>query len=140
MWVIDRLALRVGGEKNENEADTVGCCSLRREHITFISRDIDTEPMNYDDEKPPKKTASETLKNSAETLKNYEIELEFLGKDSMLYKQTINLQTYGIIGIKIYNRFKLFCRNKQPSDDIFDSLTPTDLNKHLNSILPGIYI
>lgn len=30
MWVIDRLALRVGGEKDtEEEADTVGCCSLR---------------------------------------------------------------------------------------------------------------
>jgi len=36
MWVIDRLALRVGGEKDtEEEADTVGCCSLRVEHITF---------------------------------------------------------------------------------------------------------
>jgi len=30
MWVIDRLALRVGGEKDTSEeADTVGCCSLR---------------------------------------------------------------------------------------------------------------
>ncbi|RYH31080.1 hypothetical protein EON65_03495 [archaeon] len=29
MWVIDVLALRVGGEKGEDEADTVGCCSLR---------------------------------------------------------------------------------------------------------------
>ena len=33
MWVIDRLALRVGNEKGEDEADTVGCCSLRVEHI-----------------------------------------------------------------------------------------------------------
>ena len=37
MWIIDRLALRVGGEKDEDEADTVGCCSLRAEHITFPS-------------------------------------------------------------------------------------------------------
>ena len=35
MWVIDRLALRVGGEKGEDEADTVGCCSLRKEHLRF---------------------------------------------------------------------------------------------------------
>ena len=35
MWVIDILALRVGGEKGEDEADTVGCCSLRAEHITM---------------------------------------------------------------------------------------------------------
>ena len=32
--MIDRLALRVGNEKDEDEADTVGCCSLRVEHIT----------------------------------------------------------------------------------------------------------
>jgi len=34
-YFIDKLALRVGGEKDtEEEADTVGCCSLRVEHIT----------------------------------------------------------------------------------------------------------
>jgi len=33
-YFIDRLALRVGGEKDtEEEADTVGCCSLRVEHM-----------------------------------------------------------------------------------------------------------
>lgn len=32
--IIDLLALRVGNEKDSNEeADTVGCCSLRAEHI-----------------------------------------------------------------------------------------------------------
>ena len=34
MYFIDRLALRAGNEKGEDEADTVGCCSLRYEHIT----------------------------------------------------------------------------------------------------------
>lgn len=30
IYLIDKLALRVGGEKDtENTADTVGCCSLR---------------------------------------------------------------------------------------------------------------
>lgn len=33
MYLIDRLALRAGNEKGEDEADTVGCCSLRYEHI-----------------------------------------------------------------------------------------------------------
>lgn len=65
MWVIDRLALRVGGEKDtDEEADTVGCCSLRVEHLHF-------DPNNEGDD-------------------NLEIELEFLGKDSMLFKQTID--------------------------------------------------
>ena len=65
MWVIDRLALRVGGEKDtEEEADTVGCCSLRVEHLHF----------------DPNSEGGDSM----------EIELEFLGKDSMLYKQTID--------------------------------------------------
>jgi DNA topoisomerase-1 len=35
-YFIDRLALRVGGEKDTDEsADTVGCCSLRVEHMTL---------------------------------------------------------------------------------------------------------
>jgi DNA topoisomerase-1 len=65
MWVIDQLALRLDGEKDmEEEADTVGCCSLRVEHLKF-------DP-------------------NQERGDNREIELEFLGKDSMLFKQTIN--------------------------------------------------
>lgn len=36
MYLIDKLALRAGNEKDtENEADTVGCCSLKFEHITL---------------------------------------------------------------------------------------------------------
>jgi len=36
-YFIDKLALRVGNEKNEEEeADTVGCCSLRKEHIQLM--------------------------------------------------------------------------------------------------------
>lgn len=35
MYLIDKLALRVGNEKGEDEADTVGCCSLRVEHVKF---------------------------------------------------------------------------------------------------------
>lgn len=109
MWVIDVLALRVGGEKGEEEADTVGCCSLRVEHVTF----------NSDEE-------------------SYEIDLEFLGKDSMLYKQTINFGLHGDLGKAVYRNIKAFCSGKTESDDIFDTLTPTILNKHLNSLMPGL--
>lgn len=34
-YLIDVFALRAGGEKGDDEADTVGCCSLRYEHITL---------------------------------------------------------------------------------------------------------
>lgn len=32
-FFIFQLALRAGNEKDEDQADTVGCCSLRVEHI-----------------------------------------------------------------------------------------------------------
>ncbi|KAG0151163.1 hypothetical protein CROQUDRAFT_651365 [Cronartium quercuum f. sp. fusiforme G11] len=35
MYLIDRFALRAGNEKGDDEADTVGCCSLRYEHLTL---------------------------------------------------------------------------------------------------------
>ncbi|RUS27976.1 hypothetical protein BC938DRAFT_482498 [Jimgerdemannia flammicorona] len=35
MYLIDRFALRAGNEKGDDEADTVGCCSLRFEHVTL---------------------------------------------------------------------------------------------------------
>ena len=56
-YLIDTLALRVGNEKGEDEADTVGCCSLRVEHIELLEDD--------------------------------QIKLDFLGKDSMRYENTV---------------------------------------------------
>lgn len=63
-YFIDKLALRVGNEKGEDEADTVGCCSLRVEHISlaeenkvtfdFLGKDsmrffstVDVDPLVY---------------------------------------------------------------------------------------------
>lgn len=71
MWIIDRLALRVGGEKDEDEADTVGCCSLRVEHIQFPA----DRPQH--------------------------VTLDFLGKDSMRYCNTIDLTRYGEVCIEL---------------------------------------
>jgi len=117
MWVIDRLALRVGGEKDtDEEADTVGCCSLRVEHMTF-------NPNNEDD--------------------SLEVELEFLGKDSMLFKQTIDFgsELYtnnNGMGEQVYKNFKNFCTGKKKTDDIFETLTPSALNDHLKSLMTGL--
>lgn len=108
MWVIDILALRVGGEKSEDEADTVGCCSLRVEHLTFAEEGT------------------------------YEIELEFLGKDSMLFKQNVNFEKYGELGLKVFENLKTFCRKKGSTDDVFEDLNPTILNEHLSSLMSGL--
>jgi DNA topoisomerase-1 len=109
MWVIDVLALRVGGEKGEDEADTVGCCSLRCEHLTF-----------------------------RQDVESYEMELEFLGKDSMLFKQTIHFATHGDLGKQVYHALQGFCLNKRSDQDVFETLTPALLNKHLNSLMKGL--
>ena len=117
IWVIDRLALRVGGEKDtDEEADTVGCCSIRVEHLHF-------DPNNEGD--------------------NNEIELEFLGKDSMLFKQTIDFgaemytENNGM-GIQVYENFKRFCKGKKLNEQVFDLLTPATLNAHLKQIMDGL--
>ena len=118
VWVIDRLALRVGGEKDtDEEADTVGCCSLRVEHMHF----------------DPNEEGGD----------NHEIELEFLGKDSMLYKQTIDFgsQIYNEnngMGKQVWENFKRFCKGKKNSDEIFDKINPTMLNQHLKQFMDGL--
>jgi DNA topoisomerase-1 len=35
VYLIDQFALRAGNDKNDDEADTVGCCSLKFEHVTL---------------------------------------------------------------------------------------------------------
>ena len=56
LYFIDKLALRAGNEKDEDQADTVGCCSLRVEHIELIEHRGDQE---------------------------FIVEFDFLGKDSI---------------------------------------------------------
>lgn len=107
MWIIDVLALRVGNEKDEDEADTVGCCSLRVEHLVFIK---DTR----------------------------QITLDFLGKDSMRYFQTIDFDNYGELGVLVYNNIFSFCQGKKPTADVFDLVLPGTLNKAFTDIMPGL--
>ena len=118
VWVIDRLALRVGGEKDTDaEADTVGCCSLRVEHLEF-------DP-------------------NGEGGDNREIKLEFLGKDSMLYKQTIDFgaamynENNGM-GEQVFKNFRDFCKGKKKYEEVFESINPTLLNTHLKKFMDGL--
>ena len=49
LYFIDKLALRAGNEKDEDEADTVGCCSLRVEHISkFVTNNVSLTKRDYD--------------------------------------------------------------------------------------------
>jgi len=118
VWVIDRLSLRVGGEKDtDEEADTVGCCSLRVEHVTF----------------DPNEEGGDCK----------EIQLEFLGKDSMLYKQTIDFGSdlyneSDNMGKQVYDNFKRFCKGKRDSEEIFDKINPSMLNQHFKQFMSGL--
>ncbi|XP_011605287.2 DNA topoisomerase I, mitochondrial isoform X1 [Takifugu rubripes] len=106
LYFIDKLALRAGNEKEEGEtADTVGCCSLRVEHITLH------EQMDG---------------------KEYVVEFDFLGKDSIRYYNKVPVIK------KVFKNLKLFLENKQPGDELFDRLYTSMLNKHLSSLMPGL--
>ncbi|KAH0474233.1 MAG: uncharacterized protein KVP18_001574 [Porospora cf. gigantea A] len=94
VYVIDVLALRVGNEKDTDaEADTVGCCSLRKEHIT--------------------------------TEDNNKVTLDFLGKDSIRYFNTVT------IGDLAFKTLTGLLTNKKPETDVFDRISPTVVNRYL---------
>lgn len=115
-WIIDILALRAGNEKDEDEADTVGCCSLRVEHLKF---GVDTEGKKAEENE-------------------HMMTLDFLGKDSMRHHQCVKFDQYGEVGISVYNNLFKFCQKKKPSADVFDRLSVGELNDHLKSLMPGL--
>jgi DNA topoisomerase-1 len=100
MYFIDKLALRVGNEKDELEADTVGCCSLRVEHVTPQEGNI--------------------------------LHFDFLGKDSIRYVNDVEVLPI------VHQLVTSFRARKHDEDDIFNLLSPTQLNVHLKSIMPGL--
>ncbi|KAK2463248.1 hypothetical protein APHAL10511_004903 [Amanita phalloides] len=100
MYFIDKLALRAGNEKGEDEADTVGCCSLRCEHVTLEAPDY--------------------------------IVFDFLGKDSIRYYNRVQVDA------QIFKNVRIFKENKNEDDNLFDRVTTSSLNKHLNSEMKGL--
>jgi len=47
-YLIDKLAMRVGDEKEEDEADTVGASTLRVEHLKFLTRGVEFDFLGKD--------------------------------------------------------------------------------------------
>ena len=98
MYLIDRLALRAGNEKGEDEADTVGCCSLRFEHVTLEKPNI--------------------------------MHLDFLGKDSIRYQKSMEVDD------QVFKNIRLFKREPaQEGDDLFDRLKVLFLSRWQWSIV-----
>jgi DNA topoisomerase IB len=70
-----QLALRAGNEKDEDQADTVGCCSLRVEHITL-----------HDE------------RNGKECV----VAFDFLGKDSIRYYNEVPVEKRVYKNLKLF--------------------------------------
>lgn len=100
LFFIDKLALRVGNEKSEDETDTVGATSLRVEHIDLSD--------------------------------NNKITLNFLGKDSVPYTNTVSVNDI------IYKNVEDFLKNKKPIDQIFDKISSSDINKYLQEFMKDL--
>ena len=68
LYLIDNLALRAGNEKDADEADTVGCCSLRLEHLDLkgdciLSLDfLGKDSVRYQNESKVNKQVCKNLK------------------------------------------------------------------------------
>lgn len=99
VYLIDKLAIRAGNEKGEDEADTVGATSLRFEHLKLIDN---------------------------------KLYLDFLGKDSVRYKNSTDIDE------QVHKNLDEFMKDKQRGDLIFDSITTTDVNKYLQSLMNGL--
>ncbi|KAI5055029.1 hypothetical protein GOP47_0030174 [Adiantum capillus-veneris] len=99
-YLIDRLALRAGNEKDDDEADTVGCCSLKVEHVTLV---------------PPRS-----------------LEFDFLGKDSIRYFNTVEVEE------QVFRAIGDFKKSKKNGQDLFDKLDTSKLNAHLKDIMPQL--
>ena len=104
MWLIDRLALRAGNEKGDDEADTVGCCSLRFEHIS-LEEDVEEIP---DHENPGQ------MKKVVKKM----VVFDFLGKDSIRYYNRVEVDPIVWKNLSIFKR-----PPKKAGDPLFDRLT-----------------
>jgi len=101
IWMIDILAIRVGNEKDTSEeADTVGVCSLRVEHIKLLP--------------------------------NSKAEFDFLGKDSMRYFNQVTFPDM------VYTNVKQFLAGKKSSEDLFQEISPSDVNDYLRGHMEGL--
>lgn len=102
-YLIYKLAMRVGDEKDPDEADTIGASTLRVEHLKF-----------------PK------IGDKAQ------IEFNFLGKDSVPWQKTLEISSPDTKAL--YENLLFFMKGKDTSDEIFEDITSSKVNKFLRSI------
>ena len=101
-YLIYRTAMRVGDEKDPDEADTVGATTLRKEHVKLTEN---------------------------------EIQFDFLGKDSVRWKETIPAEGHDK---QFYDNLKESISNKKDGEEIFDGITSRHVNAYYSTIVKGL--
>jgi len=101
-YLIYRTAMRVGDEKDPDEADTVGATTLRREHIKLTENSI---------------------------------EFDFLGKDSVRWRETIPAEG---LDKQFHDNLKELIANKKDDQEIFDGITSRHVNAYYSTLVKGL--
>ncbi|KAK0602472.1 hypothetical protein LWI29_033737 [Acer saccharum] len=97
---VERYVERCHVCQDDDEADTVGCCTLKVSNVECI---------------PPNK-----------------LKFDFLGKDSIQYVNTVEVE------LPVYKAIGQFQGGKKQNDDLFDKLDTAKLNAHLKELMPGL--
>ena len=66
------------------------------------------------------------------TGKEYVVEFDFLGKDSIRYHNYVQVEK------RVFKNLQLFMESKKEGDDLFDRLNTSILNEYLSSLMPGL--
>lgn len=99
-YMLDNFAIRVGNEKGNDTADTVGLTNLRVEHIKLGGEN--------------------------------NITLDFLGKDSIRYKQKHKISK------EVYMNLEKFTKGKKGDEQLFDEIDSSVLNGYLQKLMRGL--
>ena len=68
----------------------------------------------------------------SDTGKEYVVEFDFLGKDSIQYHNDVAVEK------RVFKNLTLFKDGKKTGDDLFDRLNTSILNEYLTSLMPGL--
>jgi len=81
-YLIDELAMRVGDEKDKDEADTVGATTLRVEHVEIKNNNIKFDFLGKDSVKWQKSLSGEENKQLVNNLKEF---MDEKGKNELIF-------------------------------------------------------
>ncbi|CAI7918333.1 unnamed protein product [Closterium sp. NIES-53] len=142
-------------KQDDDEADTVGCCSLKVEHVTLVPPSslqvgcfvppaslqvgcfVPPASLQVGCFVPPASLQVGCFVPPASLqigcfLPPASLQFDFLGKDSIRYFNTVEVEPL------VYKAIGTFRKGKKKDEDLFDKLDTTRLNSHLKEIMPGL--